>query len=87
MRGFNVLHPMGYDSFGLPAENAAIKHKVDPGKWTQDNIASIKKQQKLIGLSYDWSRVISSMDSDYYKWNQWIFLKFFEKGLAYRKKS
>lgn len=87
MQGFNVLYPMGYDSFGLPAENAAIKHKVDPGKWTSDNIISIKKQQKSMGLSYDWSREISSMDPDYYRWNQWIFLKFFEKGLAYKKES
>jgi leucyl-tRNA synthetase len=87
MNGFNVLYPMGYDSFGLPAENAAIKSGVNPKKWTLDNIKSIIKQQKRIGLSYDWSRIISSCDEDYYKWNQWIFLKFFEKGLAYRKNS
>jgi len=87
MNEFNVLYPMGYDSFGLPAENAAIKHKVDPGKWTKENIASIKKQQKSMGLSYDWSRELSSMDPNYYKWNQWIFLQFYKKGLAYRKNS
>jgi len=87
MQGFNVLYPMGYDSFGLPAENAAIKHKIDPAKWTLKNIDSIQAQQKSMGLSYDWRRKISSMDPDYYKWNQWIFLKFLEKGLAYKKKS
>ena len=87
MQGFNVLYPMGYDAFGLPAENAAIKNKVDPEKWTWDNIKSIKKQQQEIGLSYDWSRQIQSCTEDYYKWNQWIFLKFYEKGLAYRKNA
>ena len=87
MMGFNVLYPMGYDAFGLPAENAAIKNKVDPEKWTWNNIRSIKKQQKEIGFSYDWSRQIQSCTEDYYKWNQWIFLKFYEKGLAYRKNS
>ena len=85
MQGFNVLYPMGYDAFGLPAENAAIKSRVDPEKWTLDNIKAIKKQQKSMGLSYDWSRQIQSCTEDYYKWNQWIFLKFFEKGLAYKK--
>jgi len=87
MQGFNVLYPMGYDAFGLPAENAAIKNKVDPEKWTWDNIKSIKKQQQEIGLSYDWSRQVQSCSEDYYKWNQWIFLKFYEKGLAYRKNA
>ncbi len=87
MKGFNVLYPMGYDAFGLPAENAAIKHKIDPEKWTLDNIKAISEQQKAMGMSYDWSRKIQSCTPDYYKWNQWIFLKFLEKGLAYRKKS
>ncbi len=87
MQNLNVLYPMGYDSFGLPAENAAIKNKVDPEKWTLNNIAAIKQQQKDMGLSYDWSKEISSCSPDYYKWNQWIFLKLFEKGLAYKKRS
>ncbi len=87
MKGFNVLYPMGYDAFGMPAENAAIKNNVDPEKWTLDNIKAISEQQKAMGMSYDWSRKIQSCTPDYYKWNQWIFLKFLEKGLAYRKKS
>jgi len=87
MHGFNVLHPMGYDSFGLPAENAAIKNQVHPEEWTLKNIDTIRKQQKSLGLSYDWSREISSLNPDYYRWNQWIFLKLFEKGLAYKKKA
>ncbi len=84
MRGFNVLYPMGYDSFGLPAENAAIQHGIDPEKWTDDNISKIKGQQKQIGLSYDWRREVYSHDENYYKWNQWFFLQIYEKGLAYR---
>ena len=84
MQGFNVLYPMGYDAFGLPAENAAIKQKIDPETWTRSNIESIKGQQQKMGLSYDWSRQIQSLDEDYYKWNQWIFLKFLEKGFTYR---
>ena len=87
MSGFNVLYPMGYDSFGLPAENAAIKNKIDPAKWTLQNIKTIKEQQKRMGLSYDWSREVSSMDENYYRWNQWIFLQFYNKGLAYKKSS
>ncbi len=87
MRGFNVLHPMGYDSFGLPAENAAIKNNVDPKKWTEGNIALMKSQQKMLGLSYDWSREIASHYPEYYKWNQWIFLQLLKRGLAYKKKS
>jgi len=87
MQGFNVLYPTGYDAFGLPAENAAIKQKVDPETWTRSNIESIKHQQKEMGLSYDWSRQIQSLDVDYYKWNQWTFLKFFEKGLTYRENA
>jgi leucyl-tRNA synthetase len=87
MKGFNVLYPMGYDSYGLPAENAAIDRGVDPEEWTNLNIKSIQKQQKRIGLSYDWTRMVFSHDPNYYKWDQWFFLKMYEKGLAYRQES
>jgi len=87
MGGLNVLYPMGYDAFGLPAENAAIKSKAHPQEWTFRNINGIRDQQKLLGLSYDWNREVITCTPEYYKWNQWIFLKFFKKGLAYRKKS
>jgi len=87
MQGFNVLHPIGFDSFGLPAENAAIKAKSHPKKFTDEAIKSFVEEMKLFGFSYDWSRVVMSHDSDYYKWDQWIFLKMLEKGLAYRKKA
>src|SRR3989339_1830557 len=87
MNGFNVLYPMGYDAFGLPAENAAIKNKSDPEKWTWDNINHIKKKQQRMGMSYDWSRLVNTSSKEYYKWNQWFFLKFLENGLAYRKKA
>ncbi|MBN2654389.1 MAG: leucine--tRNA ligase [Nitrospirae bacterium] len=87
MRGFNVLHPMGWDSFGMPAENAAIKNKVHPAKWTYENIESMKTQLNRMGFSYDWRREVATCSPEYYKWNQWLFLKFFEKGLAYKKKS
>ncbi|MBI2650249.1 leucine--tRNA ligase [Candidatus Woesearchaeota archaeon] len=87
MQGFNVLYPMGYDAFGLPAENAAIKHGIDPEKWTFANMKTIRQQQKDMGFSYDWDREIASLYENYYKWNQWIFLKFYEKGLAYKKKA
>ena len=87
MRGYNVIYPMGYDAFGLPAENAAILHGTEPEKWTRDNIRSIKTQQQRMGLSYDWSRQIQSCDGDYYGWNQWIFLKFLEAGLVSREKA
>ncbi|MEK6974096.1 MAG: leucine--tRNA ligase [Nanoarchaeota archaeon] len=87
MQGFNVLHPIGYDSLGLPAENAAIKNKVNPKLWTEKSIDVMKNSQKDLGFSYDWSRELRTYDSDYQKWEQWLFLKFYEKGLAYRKKA
>src|SRR3989344_8036817 len=87
MQGFNVLHPMGFDSFGLPAENAAIKEKSHPKKFTENAIKNYIKQMKGLGLSYDWSRLIETHKFEYYKWDQWIFLKMFEKGLVYKKKS
>ncbi len=87
MKGFNVLHPIGWDAFGLPAENAAIKQNVHPAKWTYDNINYMKSQLDRIGLSYDWDRELATCDESYYKWNQWFFIKFYEKGLAYKKKS
>lgn len=86
-KGFNVIHPMGWDAFGLPAENAAIKNKIQPAKWTIDNIDSMRTQLKSLGLSYDWSKEIATCHPDYYKWCQWFFLKFYEKGLAYKKDS
>ncbi|MCX7766027.1 MAG: leucine--tRNA ligase, partial [Candidatus Sumerlaeia bacterium] len=87
MRGYNVLHPMGFDAFGLPAENAAIKHKVHPRIWTEQCIQRMKEQQNMLGLSYDWDLEIITCYPEYYRWNQWIFLKFFERGLAYRKQA
>ncbi len=85
MKGFNVLMPMGWDAFGLPAENAAMKNNVPPAQWTHDNIAYMKKQMQAMGLAIDWSREIATCDPTYYKWNQWLFLKMLEKGIAYRK--
>ena len=85
MKGFNVLHPMGFDSFGLPAENAAVKNKSHPKQYTEEAIANFIRQQKALGLTYDWNRMVESHNPDYYKWDQWIFLKMFEKGLAFRK--
>ncbi|WKB50966.1 leucine--tRNA ligase [Eleftheria terrae] len=85
MQGYNVLMPMGWDAFGLPAENAALKNGVPPAQWTYDNIAYMKKQMQAMGLAIDWSREITTCDPAYYKWNQWLFLKMLEKGIAYRK--
>ncbi len=87
MNGYNVLHPMGWDSFGLPAENAAIKNNTPPREWTLTNIANMKAQMKRLGFGYDWSREVTTCSPDYYRWNQWFFLKLYEMGLAYRKKS
>jgi len=87
MQGYNVLHPMGWDSFGLPAENAAIQNQTPPREWTLSNIAKMKTQMKRLGFAYDWSTEVTTCLPDYYRWNQWFFLKFLERGLAYRKKS
>lgn len=87
MNGYNVLHPMGWDSFGLPAENAAIKNNIHPNIWTWDNIEHMRNQLKELGNSYDWEREVATCSPDYYKWNQWIFLKMYEKGLAYKKEA
>ena len=85
MHGYNVLHPIGWDSFGLPAENAAIKHKTPPAKWTKENIANMNRQLHAMGLSYDWDREVTTCLPEYYKWTQWFFLQFYKKGLAYKK--
>jgi leucyl-tRNA synthetase len=87
MRGFNVLHPMGWDAFGLPAENAAIKNNTHPREWTNKNIAEFQRVLRRFGFSYDWRREISTCEPEYYRWNQWFFLRMLERGLAYRKKS
>ncbi|MCR4441313.1 MAG: leucine--tRNA ligase [Peptococcaceae bacterium] len=87
MQGYNVLHPMGWDAFGLPAENAAIKHGVAPAKWTLDNIDNMRRQLKSMGISYDWDREVASCLPDYYKWTEWLFLQFYKNGLAYKKKA
>ena len=86
-RGFNVMHPIGWDAFGLPAENAAIKRGLDPRKWTYENIAQQKASMRRYACSFDWDRVLETCDPAYYRWNQWLFLKFYERGLAYRKNS
>ena len=85
LQGYNVLYPMGWDAFGLPTENYAIANKMKPAVVTQRNVARFKSQLQALGLSFDWSREINTTDPNYYKWTQWIFLKFFEKGLAYKK--
>ena len=87
MQGFNVLHPMGYDAFGQPAENAAIKHDTDPAHWTYRCMDQMREELKKMGFSYDWDRELATCDKEYYRWNQWIFIKMFEKGLAYKKAS
>jgi leucyl-tRNA synthetase len=87
MRGFNVMHPIGWDALGLPAENAAIKRGIHPEKWTRDNIAGMKRQLRRLGFSYPWSREIATCDPEYYRWNQWFFLKMLERGIAYRAKA
>ena len=87
MNGYDVLYPIGFDSFGLPAENAAIKEKVNPLEWTEQKIGQMIEQQKQLGFSYDWSRKICTHHPEYYKWNQWIFLQFYKKGIAFKKKA
>jgi len=87
MRGYNVLHPMGWDAFGMPAENAAIENNTHPAKWTYENIDTMRSQLKRMGFSYDWDREIATCKPDYYRWEQWLFLKMYEKGMAYRKES
>lgn len=87
MKGYNVLHPMGYDAFGLPAENAAIKHNVEPAKWTWENIAEMNRQLRELGLGYDWDREVATAHPEYYRWMQWIFIQFYKKGLAYKKEN
>ncbi len=87
MRGYNVLHPMGWDAFGLPAENAALKNHTPPREWTLNNIAGMKRQFERLGMGFDWATEVTTCLPDYYRWNQWFFLRMYERGLAYRKKS
>src|ERR1700733_9167928 len=87
MRGYNVQHPMGWDAFGLPAENAALKSGVPPREWTISRIAEMKRQMNRMGFAYDWRLEVTTCEPEYYRWNQWFFLKMMERGLAYRKKA
>ena len=87
MRGYNIIHPMGWDAFGMPAENAAIENRVNPARWTEQNIKQMKTQQRRLGLSYDWSREVSTASPEYYRWTQWLFLLLYRRGLAYKKKA
>ena len=87
MRGYNVLHPMGWDAFGLPAENAALKNNTPPREWTLANIAAMKRQMERLGMGFDWATEVTTCLPEYYRWNQWFFLRMYEKGLVYRKKS
>src|SRR3989344_993764 len=87
MKGYNVMYPIGFDAFGLPAENAAIQRNISPETWTKQNIKYMTNQLKSIGATFDWQRVVDTSNPEYYKWTQWIFLKLFEKGLAYRAKT
>ena len=87
LKGFNVMHPMGWDAFGLPAENAAIKHDIPPADWTKDNIAYMRTQMQRLGFGMDWSREVATCDPEYYRWEQWLFVKLYAKGMVYRKNA